>query len=205
MQTAARSSRNLSYAAFCVSLMAVCSWIAIPAPVPFTLQTFAVFSTLCLLGGRLGTLAIASYLALGFVGLPIFSNGMSGPGVLFGATGGYLIGFLFMGLLYWLFTALFGRGRWIQLAALLLGLLLLYAFGSLWFMHFYLTGGGMNFAGVLSYCVLPFILPDLLKLSLALLVAGRVQKQVRFLPPETRQRTAAPGGDLREKGGGGGG
>ena len=57
-------TKDLAYVAVCAVLMAVCSWISIPATVPFTLQTFAVFCTLGLIGGKRGTAAIVVYLLL---------------------------------------------------------------------------------------------------------------------------------------------
>ena len=63
--------RDLCYIALMAALMAVCSWITVPfGPVPFTMQTFAIFAALLLLGGKRGTLAITLYLCLGLVGLP---------------------------------------------------------------------------------------------------------------------------------------
>jgi len=122
----AASQRTLSmtYTALFVVVMAVCSWITIPMTVPFTLQTFGVYMTLLLLGGRRGTLAIGIYLLLGTVGAPVFAGFAGGPGSLLGPTGGYLIGFLVMGLCYWLLISLLARGReesalWQHLAALL--------------------------------------------------------------------------------------
>ena len=67
-------TRELAYTGILAALIAVCSWISIPTAVPFTLQTFAVFLTLGLLGGRLGTLAVTVYLLLGAVGLPVFAG-----------------------------------------------------------------------------------------------------------------------------------
>ena len=61
--------------------MAICSWITIPATVPFTLQTFAVFVTVGLLGGRKGTAAIAAYLLMGAIGLPVFAGFSGGSAI----------------------------------------------------------------------------------------------------------------------------
>lgn len=89
------NAMDLAYTALGAVLIAVCSWITIPMAVPFTMQTFAVFLTLSLLGGRRGTAAIAAYVLLGAVGLPVFSGFSGGFGVLLGATGGYIAGFVF--------------------------------------------------------------------------------------------------------------
>ena len=83
-------TRDLARAALFAALIAICSWISIPTAVPFTLQTFAVFLALGVLGGKLGTLSVAVYLLLGAVGLPVFAGFQGGLGALLGATGGYL-------------------------------------------------------------------------------------------------------------------
>ena len=84
---------DLAYTALFTVLLAVCTWISVPVPpVPFTLQTFAVFAALGTLGGRRGTYAVGAYLLLGLAGAPVFSGFQGGAGVLLGATGGYILG-----------------------------------------------------------------------------------------------------------------
>ena len=90
---------DLAYIALGAVLIAVCSWISIPTTVPFTMQTFAMFFVLSILGGKRGTTAIFVYVLLGAVGVPVFANFTSGIGVLLGNTGGYILGFLFIGLI----------------------------------------------------------------------------------------------------------
>lgn len=161
-------------------LIAVCSWISIQTVVPFTLQTFAVFCALELLGGARGTIAVAVYLLLGAVGVPVFAGFTGGLGILLGSTGGYLLGFLLTGLVYWLFERL-GRSLWLHVAALLLGLALCYAFGTLWFIEVYSRANGpLSVMTALSWCVLPFLLPDGLKLALALLLSARVKPLLKL-------------------------
>ena len=82
---------DLTYVALGAVLIAICSWISIPAAVPFTLQTFAVAFVLLTLGGRRGTLSIIIYILLGAIGIPVFSQFSAGIGVLLGTTGGYII------------------------------------------------------------------------------------------------------------------
>ena len=78
------------------ALIALCSWLCVPiGDIAFTMQTFAVFLTLGLLGGKWGTVTILVYLLLGAVGMPVFTAFRGGIGVLAGVTGGYLWGFLF--------------------------------------------------------------------------------------------------------------
>ena len=167
-------TRDLCLVAMMATLIAVCSWISIPAPVPFTMQTFAVFSALALLGGARGTAAVVLYLLLGALGLPVFSGFSGGVGVLLGATGGYLLGFLLTGLCRWLFEALGAPPFW-RSASLVFGLALCYAFGTAWFLLIYeRTSGPLPWLTALSWCVFPFVLPDLAKLALALTLARRI-------------------------------
>lgn len=182
-------TRTLCHAALLVVLMAVCSWVTIPTVVPFTLQTFAICLTLLLLGGRWGTLSIVAYLLLGTAGLPVFSGFRGGAGVLLGTTGGYLVGFLWTGLLYWWITRRLGARTWCKITALLLGLLSSYAFGTLWFLVAYTTTTRpMGLGTALGLCVLPFLLPDLCKLGLAFLLNRRLSSvmRLRSLTPNPR-------------------
>ncbi len=173
-------TKDLCYMALMAVLIAVCSWISIQTVVPFTLQTFAVFCALELLGGARGTIAVAVYLLLGAVGVPVFAGFTGGLGILLGSTGGYLLGFLLTGLVYWLFERL-GRSLWLRVAALLLGLALCYAFGTLWFIEVYSRANGpLSVMTALSWCVLPFLLPDGLKLVLALLLSARVKPLLKL-------------------------
>lgn len=78
-----------------VGILAASSWLSVPFyPVPLTMQTLAVLLVGGLLGPRKGTAAVAGYLALGLAGAPVFHSGLGGPAVLFGPTGGYLLGFV---------------------------------------------------------------------------------------------------------------
>ena len=91
------SPKNIAYMALFSALTAICSWISIPTLVPFTLQTFAIFLMVGLLGTKRSLLSILIYLLLGAIGLPVFAGFSGGLGMLFGTTGGYLIGFFFLG------------------------------------------------------------------------------------------------------------
>ena len=171
---------DLVYIAIGAALIAICSWISIPTAVPFTLQTFAVFFVLLLLGGERGTIATLIYILLGAIGVPVFAGFSGGIGILFGSTGGYIIGFLFTGLIYMLFSRVFKKNIVIRIAALVLGLAVCYAFGTAWFMHVYMQNNGeVGLLTVLGWCVFPFIIPDLIKMALAVVVAKRIEPVIR--------------------------
>lgn len=170
-------TRDIVYTAFFAVLIAVGSWISIPMTVPFTLQTFAVFVTLGILGGRRGTMAVLLYILLGAVGIPVFSGFTGGVGILLGNTGGYIAGFLLTGLIFWGMQRMFGRSLGVQVISMLLGLISCYFFGTVWFLLVYMRNGStVSVVTVLGWCVIPFIVPDLVKLGLALTVARRVSR-----------------------------
>lgn len=170
---------DLAYMAVCAALIAICSWISIPATVPFTLQTFAVFAVLGILGGRRGTVSVCIYILLGAIGIPVFAGFNGGIGVLLGTTGGYIIGFIFIGLIYWFAESRFGDKMAVRILAMVIGLVVCYAFGTAWFLFVYARRAGAIAVGTaLSWCVLPFLLPDFAKMALAVALAGRVKRFV---------------------------
>lgn len=175
------SIKDIAYIALFAALMAICAWISIPLTVPFTLQTFGVFITLTLLGGRRGTLSIIVYLLLGAVGLPVFSGFKGGIGVLFGTTGGYLVGFILSALIIWGITHFFGNNAIVQVVAMLIGLCVCYVFGTIWFMVLYTRSSqAVGLITVLSWCVFPFIIPDIIKLVLALVLGRRLKPRLNL-------------------------
>jgi biotin transport system substrate-specific component len=117
-------------------LTAVCAQISIPLPgdpVPITGQTFAVLLSGAALGANRGALAMGLYLALGLIGLPVYSDGGAGAGVVWGATGGYLIGFLPAAYLVGrLSGARLDRSPWKALPLFTLGSLVVFAVGVPW-------------------------------------------------------------------------
>ena len=173
-------TRDMALCALFAALLAICAWLVIPiGDVPFTLQTFGVFAALGLLGGKRGTIAIAVYLLLGAVGIPVFAGFRGGIGTLFGTTGGYLVSYLFMGLIVMLAEKLFGDRTIVFLIAGVIALAVCYAFGTAWFVVAYArTAGPISWAAALGKCVLPFVLPDLAKLALAVLLRDRVKRYV---------------------------
>ena len=180
MQSKRWRTLDTVYVALFAVIIAVCAWISIPTTIPFTLQTFAVFIALGLLGGKRGTLATLVYILLGAVGIPVFSGFTGGVGILFGTTGGYIIGFLGSALVYWGITKLLGTKPWTMVLGMVLGLAVCYAFGTAWFMEVYArTSGAIGLATALGWCVIPFIIPDLCKIALALVLTRPLQRYVK--------------------------
>lgn len=158
-------------ASLLASLTAVCAWISIPIPpLTFTLQTFAVLLTLGILGGKWGTVSILIYLLLGMAGLPVFSGFQTGAAALPGPTGGFLWGFLAAGLVYRLLERL---GKPI---AMIGAQLTVYLCGCWWFSF---CAGDTGMAAAALVCVVPYLIPDGIKLILALTLSERIGKRLK--------------------------
>lgn len=173
-------TKNMVQISLFAVIMAICAWISIPTVIPFTLQTFAVFLAVGVLGGKKGTAAICVYLLLGIIGIPVFSGGRAGIGVIFGTAGGYMIGWIFSGLVMWGMEIFIGRKTWAMALSMLLGLIVCYIMGTLWFMMVYAKEmGRIGFWTAIGWCVAPFVIPDLLKIAAALAVSKRLVNAVR--------------------------
>lgn len=155
--------------------MAVCSYISVPTAIPFTMQNFAVFFSFAFLGGRKGTVAVCVYLLLGIIGLPVFANGTSGIGIIMGINGGYMIGWIFSGLVVWLLESVSKNKKSIKAVSAICALAVCYICATLWYMAVYLKSAGISgLWSALSVCVFPFLVFDLIKIALALWLSRRV-------------------------------
>ena len=182
-------SYEITVIAISAALITVCSWISIQiGPVPVTLQTLAVLAVLLTAGGRRGTIAIAVYLALGAVGVPVFSGFKGGPAAFMGPTGGFLAGFLIAALVFWLFEKLvFAKLMTTPSKKLIFGIvnslifeIVMYMVGVIWFMTVYAAQTGpVGLGTVLGWCVIPFIIPDIIKLAGASVIGSRASRFVR--------------------------
>lgn len=174
------AAREIAYIALCVSLITVCAWISVPiTAIPVTLQTFAVALIGALMGWKRGTIAVAVYILMGLIGIPVFSGFKSGVTALFGATGGYIFGFLFLAFLPGLVKSVkignkLGRAVMFYIASVI-GLAICYFFGTAWFVilnHY-------TVSAALAACVLPFLAPDFIKLTFAALLAVRLEQYIK--------------------------
>jgi biotin transport system substrate-specific component len=133
-------------------------------PVPFTGQTLGVLLLGTAYGLSLGTLTTAAYVALGALGLPLFTGWQGGLAHLMGPTGGYLIGFvLASALLGWLAQRGWDRSYGRTVGAMLLAELAIYVPGLLW-LHGVLGG---SWGQTLALGLVPFLIGDAIKMLLA--------------------------------------
>ena len=164
------STKNMVRSSLFAGAMAVCAWLAVPvSDIGLTMQTFGVFLALGLLGGKWGTVSIGIYLLLGLVGLPVFSGFRFGAAALLDVTGGFLWGFALGAPVYW---ALEKLGK---LPAMIGFQLVCYGCGCWWFSVY--TGSTGLLAAALT-CVVPYLIPDAIKLWLAFSLGNRLKKHI---------------------------
>lgn len=175
------TTKDMAYIALFAVIIAICSWLSVPATIPFTLQTFGIFLTVGVLGGKRGTLSVLIYLLLGIIGIPVFSGFTGGVGRLLGTTGGYIIGFLLSAMVMWAMEQFLGKKRWVLAISMVLGLIVCYAFGTMWFMFVYANSTGpIGVWTALGWCVFPYIIPDLIKIALALVLCKKLAQIIQI-------------------------
>jgi biotin transport system substrate-specific component len=156
------------------ALIAVGARVSFPlgfTDVPVSLQVFFVLLSGSLLGTRLGALSVAEYLMAGLMGAPVFAEGLAGPQVLAGPTGGYLIGFLAAAALVgWAANRRAGKG--LLAAGLVAGVVLIYLCGAVW-MHY---GLARPWSMTLGMGILPFVAADTLKALAVWAISARIRR-----------------------------
>ena len=169
---------DLTVIALVTAITCILAPLSIPiliSPVPVTLTNLVLYLSLYILKTRKALISYLIYLMLGLVGLPVFSGFSGGLGKLVGPTGGYLVGFIFMILVA---GPLGERARgkiWLQIAGLILGTAVCYAFGTVWLavqMKISIPAG-------LAMGVLPYLPGDGAKMILAALTGQEIAKRIK--------------------------
>lgn len=172
--------KDITLIAVFVAVITVCSWISIPVgPVPVTLQTFAIFMTAGLLGTKRSLITIIIYIMLGMVGVPVFSQFKAGPNVLAGPTGGYVIGFIFTVIIIGVLTKIVSKSNKtlknaVTFLSMILGDVVCFVVETIHFMFMM----KVDLISSLTICVIPYIIPDLVKMIIAIMVIDRVKKYI---------------------------
>jgi biotin transport system substrate-specific component len=171
------SIKGIVYAALFGALTAAGAFIIIPLPpVPITAQTFFLNVSAILLGGPLGAVSQFIYVMLGVVGIPVFAGGKAGLGVIFGPTGGYLLGFIIAAFIIGMVNRIKkSAGIFWNIFSMLIGMLIIYFLGSLQLS----LVAKMSFHKALAIGVLPFIPGDVIKILLAAIISLRLKGRVK--------------------------
>lgn len=171
-------TQNIVICGLFAAITALLAQISIPLPfttVPLTMQIFAVALTGVLLGSKKGFISILIYVLLGAIGLPVFAQMSGGLGVLFGPTGGFLLGCPFMAFVVGYISERTSSKLYILLS-MVLGLIVVYAIGSI--MYSLVTNSTIKQS--IIYCVVPFVVVDSIKLLLATSVSALVSKRINI-------------------------
>lgn len=166
---------QMAVTALMAAVLCVIGPLSVPiGAIPISLSNFVISMTVWLLGPKFGTLSVAIYLALGAVGMPVFSGYGGGLAKLAGPTGGYLIGYLAMAFIGGLFVEKSKGNPVISGIGLVIGVAVSYVFGTAWFV--FQMGCELSYA--LAVCVYPFIAFDLAKVIIACVVGALLRKRL---------------------------
>jgi biotin transport system substrate-specific component len=172
------SLRGMIYASLFGAVTAAGAFLIIPfAFVPITLQTLFLNLAAALLGGRLGALSQVVYVLLGIIGLPVFAGGKGGIGVLFGPTGGYLIGFVVAAYVIGKLIELKEHAGFVWMAcSMVAGLVIIYFFGIVQLSFV----AKLTLIKAVSVGVLPFLIGDALKIIIAILITLKLRDKIKL-------------------------
>lgn len=167
--------REMALIAVMAAVTCVLGPLSVPiGVVPISFTNLAVYLAIYVLGCKRGTISYIVYLLIGLVGVPVFSSFTGGVGKLFGPTGGYLIGFIFMALICGWFIDKFDCKLVPSFVGMVLGTIVCYVFGTVWLAY----QAGVSFYAALAAGVLPFIIGDLVKMVIAAVIGPQVRRQL---------------------------
>ncbi len=170
--------KDMTSVALVTALLCVLGPAMIPIGIiPFSLQVLGVYLAVQLLGMRRGTLAVAVYLLIGFAGLPVFAGFSGGAGKIFGAGGGFLVGFLPLAIISGWFIDRFPENFLLQFVGMFLALVVLYFFGTAWLLRV----TNLPFERAMRSAVYPFVAIDTAKILLALFIGRGLRRRRKFL------------------------
>ncbi len=177
---------TLTLSALFCTLICVGSFIRIPMPnmMPITLQTFFVLLTGLVLPLKASTLATITYMALGLIGLPIFSGG-GGLGYVLMPNFGFVIGFLIASIIMSVVTEkLKKRSFWQYIAISLLGITLIYIIGILYFAFITNVHNNNNYSAIwfIQTVFLPFVPKEIICIILSSISAYKIRPYITKIP-----------------------
>ena len=170
-------TKELVICAMFASITAVLAQISIPLPfttVPLTMQVFAVAISGVILGCKKGFISQVIYILLGAIGIPVFAQMSGGMGVLFGYTGGFIIGFPLMSLVIGYISEKYESILTIMIA-MIISLVIEYTMGTIWYSFI----SGVGFMEAIVTCVAPFVVLDLFKVILATTIGITIRRRIK--------------------------
>lgn len=184
MKNKANKTLDMILIALFAAIIAAGAFVSIPFSVPFTMQSFAIFCSLLILGGKRGFLSVLVYVLAGIAGAPVFAGFKGGIAVFGEITGGYIIGFVVASAVFCLAENLYTgkKGTRVNAILLLIWLAVCYTCAVLWYSFVYSSQGIL---AALTVCVLPFILPDAVKLIAAVVFSRKISNILKIAIDKT--------------------
>ncbi len=165
-------TRDMVLVGVFAAIICIFSPFSVPVgPIPISLASFAVYIAAAVLGAKRGTMAVCIYVLIGAFGLPVFSGFTGGFARVAGVTGGYIIGYIFCAFAAGIIIDKFKSEKFVYPLALSIGTIVLYVFGTAWFMAN--TGNGLMES--LMMCVIPFLIGDAVKIVAASAIAYKLK------------------------------
>ncbi|MCK5310458.1 MAG: biotin transporter BioY [Desulfobacteraceae bacterium] len=169
--------KHITYSSLFVALIAAGAFLAIPiGPVPIVLQNMFVLLAGIILGPRWGLASVGIYLLIGACGLPVFANGKAGIGIIFGPTGGYLLGYLPAVFVTGLISKKGNKKLIFDIFAMIAGSIIVYAAGVPWLK----VVTGMVWSKSLALGMYPFIIGDILKIAAAAFITKTIRPYIKL-------------------------
>ena len=165
-------TQNITLIALMSAILCIIGPFVIPiGMVPMSLTNLVIYLTIILLDKKRATISVAVYLLIGFVGLPVFAGFTGGAGKLLGPTGGYLIGYLVLSLVA---GTILEKIEKVKILALSMGTIGLYMIGTMWLMF----QSKLSFMSALTVGVLPFVVFDVIKILIAVVLENSIRKRM---------------------------
>ena len=164
--------RDMVYTAcFTAVLCAVAPFSIRIGPIPLSLATLMIYLASGTLSWKYSAMTVVLYIALGAIGLPVFSDFEGGFHKIAGVSGGFIIGYIPLVLIIGISIRNSRKIRWMYLFGMVIGTALLYTCGVIWFIFQMET----TLAAALMACVIPFIIGDTIKIILAFIITPQLR------------------------------
>lgn len=170
------NTKKTATVAVLAAILCILSPFSVPlGAIPVSLATFAVYIISCTVSKKYATAAVIIYILLGAIGLPVFSGFSGGFHRISGITGGYIIGYIPCTFIIALLVDKFENKKFIYPASMILGTIVCYAIGTVW----YICQTETSLFSALATCVVPFIIADAIKITAASCIGMTVRKKLR--------------------------
>lgn len=176
--SAQKKGRTATIATIGLGAAIICVLAPLSFPVglvPISLATFAIYIISAITGMYKSTFSVVIYLALGAIGLPVYSNFTGGIARLLGPTGGYLMGYIVCAFVIGIIVDRFPDKIAAYPISMIIGTAFCYALGTVWYAYVWRHCG---FIDALKICVVPFLIVDAIKIAIASFLAYTVRKSI---------------------------